>query len=90
MYKEVEGYYQTHGHLRITVGYSTVDGQKLGKWIHHQRTDHKSGELALERAAQLEKIGMAWTKDSWEERYGLAKEYYERYGHVNIPRTYIN
>ena len=32
---------------------------------------------------------MVWVKpDPWEVRFGLAKDYYEEYGNLNIPSKY--
>lgn len=72
--------------------YKTEEGYSLGDWIFTQRSVYRGdsyGTLDAERILKLENIGMVWAKpDSWEVRYALAKEYYEKYGNLNVPPKY--
>ncbi|RAZ36368.1 hypothetical protein DK853_48780, partial [Klebsiella oxytoca] len=44
---------------------------------------------SVRQQRQLDELGMIWVKpDSWEVRYRLVKEYYEKYGNLNIPSKY--
>lgn len=55
-------YRQEHGHLRIPLSY-VENGEKLGKWINAFRVNYAKGNLAAERVAALEAIGMVWRAD---------------------------
>ena len=98
-YLLAQKYYEEHGDLNIPQSYITEkEGIKLGVWISHQRQVYKENLLSEERIQKLEKIGMEWSsinkkgfkvdEERWEEKYYLAKKYYEEHGDLNIPRDY--
>ena len=91
MYKLATEYYKTHGNLLVPVSYVTKDNEPLGKWISKRRGEYVAGKLSQERIEQLESIGMKWSlkDDEWNRMYGLATEYYEKYGNLMIPSDFI-
>lgn len=92
-YALAKQFFEEHGHLNIPVDY-TVNGVKLGRWLSALRSVRKKPEvnnyqLTPERIAALNRIGMCWEKNSWEEKYGKAKAYYREHGNLQIPQTYV-
>ena len=72
----------------MPVSYVSPDGYKLGGWIADRREKGKE-KHSKEQQGRLDALGMVWVKpDSWEVRYGLAREYYEEHGNLNIPSKY--
>ena len=87
-YAEAKAYYEENGNLNVPVSYVSPDGYKLGGWIADRREKGKE-KHSKEQQARLDALGMVWVKpDSWEVRYGLAREYYEEHGNLNIPSKY--
>ena len=87
-YAEAKAYYEAYGNLNVPVSYVSPDGYKLGGWIADRREKGKE-KHSKEQQGRLDALGMVWVKpDSWEVRYGLAKEYYEEHGNLNIPSKY--
>lgn len=99
-YELAEKYYEEHGNLLIPAIYTlyTDDGKKipLGSFIRCQRILKEENKLSKKKIELLDKIGMAWKvqkniniiKDSWMEKYELAKKYYEKYGNLLVPAKY--
>lgn len=90
-YKYAEQYFKTHGDLNISPAFVLPDGYKLGSWISNQRESYKEGKLSEERISRLENIGMKWIGArfrSWEERFELAKAYYNEHGNLDMPGVY--
>ena len=83
-------YYKTNGTFEIPVAYQTESGIRLGAWVRHQRDEYEKGKLSEERVAKLRKIGFTLEKsDPWEEKYQLAKAYFEEHGDLNVPAQYV-
>ena len=88
-YEHANAFYRTHAHLNIPATYKCEDGFSLGKWLDHQREYYASGKLSPERAEKLNALGVVWEKaDPWEQRYALAKEYFEEHGNLHVPPKY--
>jgi superfamily II DNA or RNA helicase len=89
-------YRNTYGDLLVPIYYVTEDGLQLGRWIssvRHQRTVmYRGSGLTDERIAQLNELGMVWSKFGyqWEKNYCACAEYYQTYGHLNIPLNYVS
>ena len=99
MYKLAKIYYEHHGNLEIPSGFKTLNGYdydengvNLGSWLYRQRTEYKNNSLSDLKKEKLEQIGIRFdTKDNnkaWEEKYKLAKIYYEHYGNLKIPTNF--
>lgn len=83
-------YYKKNGSFDIPVSYATDNGVALGKWIRHQRDFFEKGKLSEERIEKLRNIGFVLEKsDPWEEKFQLAKAYFEEYGNLNVPAQYV-
>ena len=93
--RQAERWYADHHDLEVPPTYIDADGFPLGKWLDRHRTvDPRTGRrgirLTPERRERLDAMGMRWEKkpDPWEVRYELAREFYERHGHLRIPSGY--
>ena len=86
-YSAAEEYYKSHGNLRVPTTYKAPDGYMLGRRIDRQRRNEK---LSADRREKLNRLGMVWKKeDSWDVRYRLAAEYYEKNGNLDIKTNYV-
>ncbi len=90
-------YYRMHGNLDIPNAYRSPRGLKIGDWIRRQRLIRngktKGAKLTEEQIARLDSIGMVWMsklEQRWEKGYAEAKAYYEIYGNLNVPATYLS
>ena len=83
-------YYDKNGTFDIPVAYMTDSGIRLGAWIRRQRDFYEQDRLLDERIAKLRGIGFVLEKtDPWEEKYQLAKAYYEDHGNLNVAHDYV-
>ena len=71
------------------VGWDT-SGVNLKDWIYTQRKAYHNDELTDLQVRKLEKLGMIWDayESRWMEKFRLAKEYKETFGHLRIPVGY--
>ncbi len=83
---------------------SDENGINIGMWILRQRKSYKKSKnseelygITLEQIEKLESIGMVWdakelidieNEKNWNEKYALAKIYYEHHGDLLIPQTF--
>lgn len=89
-YEEACRYREQHGNLDIPAAYITEGGCRLGKWLRHQRDACREGRLSAERKEKLSAIGMVWEPESgWESRFGLARQYYEEHGSLDMKSNYV-
>ena len=96
-YEYAKKYYEYHGNLEVPHMFKTNNGYEydengkvnLGFWIVTQR---KSLDPTSERGQKLLAIGMRFAnkKDTstWEEKFALAKKYYEYHGNLEVPRKF--
>ena len=85
-------YHKRFGSFDIPASYKTSTGIALGKWIRRQRDFFEQEKLSDERIEKLRGIGFKLEKpDTWEEKYQLAKAYYDEHGNLRMPGdTVIN
>lgn len=83
-------YYKKYGNLNVPFSYRSADGFNLSKWLSRRREEYRNGTLKPERAEALKEIGMTWEKEnSWQVRYRLAKEYFDKHGTTaDMPADY--
>ncbi len=90
-------YYREHGNLDIPNAYISPKGLKIGGWIRRQRLLRKGktsgAKLTEEQIARLDGIGMVWKtkpEQQWDKGYVEAKAYYDAYGNLNVPVSYVS
>ena len=60
------------------------------KFSQHDAKNKAVKSVWIQRIERLEKIRMKWeTSDSWEERFALAKQYFDKNGNLNMPGDYV-
>ena len=87
-FREAQGYYLEHGDLEVPVKYVTENGVPLGRWLAEIGSQTA---LTEEQRERLERIGFCKEKKTvrqWNEKYALAKRYYEEFGDLNVPVSY--
>ncbi|MBQ9182123.1 MAG: helicase associated domain-containing protein [Bacilli bacterium] len=94
-YNLAKQYYEEHGNILIPNRYK-INNINLGRWLSTQRNLYEKGKLSQYRIDKLNDIGMIWksfkdvlNNEKWEERYALAKNYYEEHGDLLIPNKYV-
>ena len=98
-YNLAKTYYEHYGHCEIPREFKTKDGINydetgfaLGVWLASQRTAYKKGKMNFERIGLLESINVRLETEQpeiiWQQKYNLAKIYYEHYGHCEIPQNF--
>lgn len=88
-YHAALAYFDEHKNLDVPTMYVAPSGYRLGAWIANRREKGKDRH-SVKQQQLLDELGMIWVKpDSWEVRYALAKQYYEKHGDLNIPSQYI-
>ncbi len=90
-YLRAKEYYDNHSNLDVPATFVDSQGYRLGRWITVQRDKFASGKMKQERIDRLNSLSMIWVKeDPWEERFALAKKYYEEHGNLEIPPEYTD
>lgn len=95
-------YYAERGDLKIPANY-VVNGVWLARWLAEQKarlngkSTGRSGKkktLTEEQAKRLMSLGVqknVLNNDVlWQEQYVCAKEFFEKNGHLNIPKNYVS
>ena len=86
-YGLLESFVQREGHALVPQKHCE-SGLMLGSWVTHQRVAWTKGELAAERATQLEDLpGWSWNpaEDRWERYFAALLQYVLREGHARVP-----
>lgn len=83
-------YAKKNGNLEMPATFVTKDGFALGKWIYNQRLRYAENRMSESQIQKLESLRMTWNiKQSWDERYELAKEYFEKHGNLRLTQDYV-
>ena len=89
-FKALCDYYDKYHSLKVPRDYKTENGLILQMWLGTRRRRYKTGKLSEERIEKLKSIGFEFEMtDTWESRFQLAKEYYDKYGNLKIPSDYV-
>jgi Helicase associated domain len=86
-YGHARAHQQQHGHLNIPVAWTCPDGYRLGSWLSSQRVLRNSGQLAADRTAALDELGMIWDvlEEAWMRTYQEARAWQQQHGHLEVP-----
>jgi len=86
-YGHASAYHQQHGHLKIPHAWTCPDGFRLGSWLTSQRVGRNAGQLAGDRIAALDELGMIWDvlEEAWIRAYQEARAWQQQHGHLEVP-----
>ena len=93
-YEAAKKYYEEHGNLYLQAR-EEYEGIKLGAWLARLRILRKAKSrselVSPERIKALDEIGMIWDVPDffWERYYIALKEFYQKYGHSDVPSRYV-
>jgi hypothetical protein len=84
MFRQLLAFKKEHGDCNVPQRYRT--NPALGSWANDQRTAKSRGELSVERARRLEKVGFAWNvRDvAWEKMYRQLADFKSQHGHCDV------
>lgn len=90
-YDELQIYHKEHGNIDVPKCYVTNKKTPLGSWLGTQRSYYRRKLLPEWKILLLNDLGMKWDyrNDNWEENYKILKKYFEKYGHINVPQSYV-
>ena len=94
-YKMAKAYYEKNGNLDVPYEFKTKDGinyDKKGKqlymWLFGNIKSYENHKLSEEKINKLNQININWSyrpvSRDWNEKYELAKKYYEYYGNLLV------
>ena len=86
---------ESHGHCQVPSNYS-VDGVKLGTWVHRQRQRYRNNltgrnsPMSQEQIDQLNSVGFNWSIAGirWEGHFEKLVQFKELHGHCQVPSNY--
>ncbi len=83
-YNILKKYYEEYGNINLVLDTS------INRWLAHQKESYKLGKLSPERIAKLNSLGIIWfyQKDSWEQMYQAACNYYKKNNNLVVPIDY--
>ncbi len=79
------------GHASPSQNYVSPDGFLLGQWTHHVRA--RRNRLTAEESADVtSQPGWVWEvrEARWMAGLGELRAFYCRFGHLQVPRTYLS
>lgn len=88
-YRALAVYFTEHGDLAVPADLKSFNGTSLRSFLNSQRAKQKTGELSQEKKELLEKIGMVWEVDPFENGLRHAKEYAAEKGNLLVSRGYV-
>lgn len=90
-YNALKDFYNENGHLNIKDWKGRfLNGIDLYQWMKDLRQKKRKGLLTDKQLEELDSINFPWKTArtmSWDEKYAIAKKYYEEHGTVDV---YIN
>ena len=87
-YAQAKIVYEKYGQLNVNSEFVTETGFELGSWILRQ--NQKFDSLDIQKQELLKSIGITGKKrHSWDEKFQLAKAYYEEHLSLEISHDYI-
>ncbi len=91
-YQLLKEYQEEHGNVDVPQSYEK-NGIKLGIWLNNQRQAYKGTstcKITEEQIKLLNHLGIRWQlRDrTWDDYYQLLKEYQEKHGNIDVPRSY--
>ena len=103
-YLLLRDFYNEYGRTDVRNDYF-VNNMRLGVWTNKQRKKFAAKKLNASQIKLLNSLNFDWdnivrcksevsrpesqTMDFWMHRFNLLKQYFDTYGNINIPKSYI-
>jgi superfamily II DNA or RNA helicase len=81
-----QAFHAEHGHLRVP--YQDAAGDTyLSIWVRNARAAFQLSQLAPDRVAALDELGMEWFphQADWQRGFTAAQTFYREHGHLRAP-----
>ena len=90
VFEYIKSFYNKNNNLNVSIN-ETYDGINLWNWMKTQRDLYKKNQLEAEKKKLLDSIGFSWNPldDKWNNYYKIAKKFFDRFGHINIPDGFV-
>ena len=87
MFDQLREYKDEHGNTNTNV---PQNHEKLGEWVHNQRTQYKNEKRDTERVDKLEELGVQWDllEKKCSDMFDELQEYKDEHGNTNVPRNH--
>ena len=83
--QELVEFKERYGHVNVPAKW--LENMKLSSWVSQRR--YRKDRLSPEVKSRLDMLGFEWSRKReithWEVRYRELKEFYERFGHAQVP-----
>lgn len=95
-YNELVKFKNLYGHCNVPKQQQDKPGPQLSMWVVQQRTEYrnkkkgKPSSMTTDRIKRLEKIGFEWILiKPWEDNVLELLEFRQKYGHCDVPYSYL-
>lgn len=88
MFDALTAFEQENGHVDVPRVFATVDGRRLGAWLHRQRSLAAAGTIPERRRERLSAAGVRWSLSDRAAGVAAFAEFVDEYGHGRVPHTY--
>lgn len=88
MLKALVRYRAEHSNADVPRSYVTAEGDRLGAWLHRQRTLAEAGTLHHARRKRLDHLGVRWVLLDRAAGINAFRQFVEIHGHGLVPHTY--
>ncbi|WP_152970263.1 helicase associated domain-containing protein [Frigoribacterium sp. RIT-PI-h] len=81
-------YRAEHSSADVPRSYVTAEGDRLGAWLHRQRTLADAGTLPRDRRERLDDVGVRWVMIDRDAGINAYRQFIQAHGHGLVPHTY--
>ena len=81
-------YRAEYSSVDVPRSYVTADGDRLGAWLHRQRTLADGGALPRDRRERLDDVGVRWVMIDRDAGINAFRQFIKAHGHGLVPHTY--
>lgn len=89
MFAALERFYVRFGHANVPRSFRTDEGERLGAWLHRQRSLFAAGTLPAERMQLLERVGVRWSVADRSAGIAAFAAFRSAAGHGLVPHTFL-
>lgn len=84
----LERFRSRSGHADVPRSFRTEEGERLGAWLHRQRSLFAAGTLSAERMQLLERVGVRWSMADRSAGIAAFAAFRAAAGHGLVPHTF--